>query len=42
MIEIIGAGFGRSGTSSTFKALADLGFTPYHMAGTTFIKVKIL
>ena len=33
MIEIIGAGFGRSGTSSTFKALSDLGYKPYHMSG---------
>ena len=32
-MEIIGAGFGRTGTSSTFKALTDLGFKCYHMSG---------
>ena len=31
-MEIIGAGFGRTGTSSLFKALTDLGFKCYHMS----------
>ena len=34
-MEIIGAGFCRSGTMSTQKALQDLGFAPcYHMKGS--------
>ena len=36
-MEIIGAGFCRSGTMSTQKALQDLGFAPcYHMKGPPF------
>jgi len=31
-MKVIGAGFGRSGTSSTFKALTDLGYKCYHMS----------
>lgn len=30
-LEIIGAGFGRTGTWSTFAALNRLGFPSYHM-----------
>ena len=31
-IEVIGAGFGRTGTMSTYEALNQLGFPCYHMA----------
>ena len=30
-LEIIGAGFGRTGTMSTYTALNQLGFPCYHM-----------
>lgn len=31
-LQIIGAGFGRTGTMSTYTALKELGFPCYHMA----------
>lgn len=31
-LKVIGAGFGRTGTMSTYKALIELGFPCYHMA----------
>lgn len=38
MLEIIGAGWGRTGTSSTKQALDKLGYNTYHM--TESIKNK--
>jgi hypothetical protein len=39
-LEIIGAGFGRTGTSSTFAALQRLGFPCYHMQEVLFNKAN--
>ncbi len=39
-LEIIGAGFGRTGTASTFTALQRLGFPCYHMQEVLFNKTN--
>jgi hypothetical protein len=36
MIEVIGAGFGRTGTASLQAALNVLGFSPFYRAGEVF------
>ena len=39
-LKIIGAGFGRTGTTSLYMALGQLGFPCYHMYELAFNKAK--